>query len=369
MRRLFFYLLVLLHGPSAISQVKLQPGFDAKEYAELLSLTFFSSSIADSVQRLHTKDPYRMEYRSPELGLLNRWTLYLRTDNVAVIDLRGTVNKPESWLENFYAAAIDATGSLQITDSAAFSYQLSENPRAQVHAGWTLGLAHLAPDIRSRINKYYAAKKVTQFLIFGHSQGGALAYLLRSWLHYEQQKNNIPADVVFKTYCSAAPKPGNLYYAYDFDYITRGGWAHTVVNAADWVPETPFSIQTLKDFNISNPLTNAKATIRKQKFFMRLALNSIYNKLDRSTRKAQRRFEKYLGRMIYKPIRRTLPQFRQPDYAPGNNFMRAGIPVILMPDEAYMKDFPDSPATSFIHHTYKSYAALLERIYQAGSRP
>ena len=204
---------------------------------------------------------------------------------------------------------------------------------------------------------------MTQFLLFGHSQGGALAFLLRSWLEYEHQKNNLPADVVFKTYCSAAPKPGNLYYAYDFDYITRGGWAHTVVNAADWVPESPFSIQTLRDFNASNPLTNAKTTIRKQKFFTRLALNTIYNKMDRSTRKAQRRFEKYLGKMIYKQVRRTLPDYQQPSYAHGNNYMRAGTPVILMPNDDYRKKYPDNPATPFVHHMYQPYITLLRLIY------
>ena len=48
-----------------------------------------------------------------------------------------------------------------------------------------------------------------------------------------------------KTYCSAAPKPGNLFYAYDFEHITEGGWAFNVVNSADWVPELPSTTQTV----------------------------------------------------------------------------------------------------------------------------
>src|SRR5258705_9357224 len=123
-----------------ISQNKLQPGFNGKEYAELLSLSFHSSSIADSVERTKTKDPYHLEYRSAEVGLLNRWSFYLRNDNVGVINIRGTVQRLASWLENFYAPMIPATGSLQLNDTTTFNYQLSADPQAMVHVVWTIGL-------------------------------------------------------------------------------------------------------------------------------------------------------------------------------------------------------------------------------------
>ena len=134
------------------AQNKLQPGFDGTEYANLLSLTFHRSSIADSILRKTVKDPYKMEYRSVEAGLQNCWTLYLRDDNVAVIDLRGTVNHLPSWLANFYAAMIPATGTLQLNDSTKFDYQLANDPKAMVHAGWTIAIGHLAPDIIKKIN-------------------------------------------------------------------------------------------------------------------------------------------------------------------------------------------------------------------------
>ncbi|HEY3251697.1 MAG TPA: lipase family protein, partial [Ignavibacteria bacterium] len=143
---------------------------------------------------------------------------------------------------------------LQLNDSTSFDYQLSTDPKAMVHTGWTIGLGYLAPDIETKINEYYRQKHVKEFLLFGHSQGGAISFLLRSFLEYEKQKGKIPADIVFKTYCSAAPKPGNMYYAYDFDFITRNGWAFTIVNTADWVPETPFSIPTIHDLISPIPL-------------------------------------------------------------------------------------------------------------------
>ncbi|MBS1653803.1 MAG: lipase family protein [Bacteroidetes bacterium] len=362
MRLNFTFLFVLLSFLVS-AQTKLQPGFDGKEYTELLSLAFNGNSIADSAERFNTKDTYHLEYISKEVGLMNRWSLFLRDDNVAVINLRGTVNHTASWLENFYAAMIPASGSLQVNDSTVFNYQFAADQKAMVHTGWALGIAYLAPDIEQKINYYFEKNKVTDFLIFGHSQGGALAFLLRSYLQYEKQKGKIPATVNFKTYCSAAPKPGNLYYAYDFDFITRNGWAFTVVNAADWVPETPFSLQTLNDFNPTNPFTNAKSMIKKQKFFVRLALNHVYNKLNRSTGKSQKVFEKYLGKNIYKQVKKTLPQFRQPEYAHGNNYMRAGVPIVLQPDEEYRKIFPDSTTEVFIHHLFAPYYYLIKKYY------
>jgi hypothetical protein len=355
-------IILFLYPTLCQSQSLLQPGFDGREYIQLLSLAFHGNSIPDSAERLHAKDPYRMMYRSAEMGLANRWTLYLRGDSVAVIDLRGTVNQSASWLENFYSAMIPATGSLQVNDSTIFKYQLARDARAMVHAGWMIGLSYLGPDIERKINQFFKDKKVTQFLIFGHSQGGALATLLRSWLEYEKENGRIPA-VQFKTYCSAAPKVGNLYYTYDFDFITRGGWQFTVVNALDWVPETPFSIQTLDDYTPPNPLSNAKVVIKKQKFLSRVALGIVFNKLDRKSRKAQKKFQKYLGKKIYVQIRKILPQFKEPVYATGSNYMRAGIPIILMPDEEYNKAFPSTPDSFFIHHLFAPYYWLVRKWY------
>jgi len=352
--------LACLHGRS---QTILQPGFNSKEYVQLLSLAYFNSSIPDSVERLHQKDIYRLQYSSAEVGLLNRWNFFLRNDNVGVIQIRGTVNKLASWLENFYAAVLPATGSLQLNDSTKFEYQLSDNSKAMVHTGWTIGLAYLAPEILKKVNQYYTTKQTKEYFLFGHSQGGAITFLLRSWLEYEKQKGHLPTDIVFKTYCSAAPKPGNLYYAYDFDFITRNGWAFNIVNMADWVPETPFSIQTINEFNKTNPFAEIKTTLKKQKFITRLALKTAYNKMNNSTRKAQKKFEKYLGKQVYKQVKKFLPQLKEPTYANGNNYMRAGTAIVLKPDEEYYQRFPDNNQTVFIHHMFAAYYMLVKKYY------
>jgi len=359
----FLIVYFIFSSNASISQSKLQPGFSGKEYAELLSLSYFGSSIADSAERTKARDPYHLEYTSAEVGLLNRWSFFLRDDNVAVINIRGTVQRLASWLENFYAVMIPATGSLQLDDSTTFNYQFSSDAKAMVHAGWTIGLAYLAADIEGKINDYYRQKHVKEFLLFGHSQGAAITFLLRSFLEYEKQKGKIPSDIVFKTYCSAAPKPGNLYYAYDFDFITRNGRAFTVVNTADWVPETPFSIQTINDFNPTNPFSQIKQIIKKERFIVRLAVKKVYRKLNKSTEKAQKKFEKALGKPIYKQVKKILPQLREPAYAKGNNYMRTGSPIILLPDEDYRKQFPESDTNFFTHHSFKPYYMLVRKYY------
>ncbi len=363
MRTLSYYTLIffLLFCLPVYGQSQLKPGFDAEEYLEMLRI---SSRQFDSITVDATPAPFYSEivFKGKATGLDNRWELWISGKNKGVISLRGTTAAAISWMENFYAAMQPATGTLRLHPDSVFTYKLAENPRAQVHTGWLIGLAHLAPSIVEKIQEYYA-KGIKEFILFGHSQGGALAFLLRSHLHYLQQDGKIPADIVFKTYCSAAPKPGNLYYAYDFDFITRNGWAYTVVNAQDWVPETPFSIQTLSDFNAVNPFSGVEKTLKKQRLPVRWYIGRIYRKMDKSTRKAEREFRKHLGHTLYGQVKKALPDFPEPEYAEGSNYMRAGIPVVLLPDEAYRKEFPDDKEKVFMHHGFWPYYLLVQKWY------
>jgi hypothetical protein len=280
-----------------------------------------------------------------------------------VVSLRGTTSDKDSWLENFYCAMIPATGSLRLDTNYTFNYKFANDPKAMVHVGWAIGIGSLAPDIVARIREYYA-RGVRQVIIEGHSQGGALSFLLTSYLHYLTEGGQLPADIVYKTYCSAAPKPGNLYYAYDFDYITRGGWAFTVVNAADWVPETPVSIQTTTDFNKINPFSSAGEMTRKEKFIVKVALRHIYHRMDRTTRKAQKAQQRYLGKLAYKQVKQYMHGLEKPKLAGCNNYMRAGTPIVLQPDADYYKRFPDSGANVFRHHLFEPYYYLVTKQYK-----
>jgi hypothetical protein len=344
------------------AQAKLQSGFDAEEYADMLQLNFvaMADTLGDKAVYQMKKGRYQKQFRSAEVGLYNRCEILVRNGNTAIVSLRGTVGKTESWLENFYAAMVSASGDLKINDSTTFHYQLSENAAATVHVGWLLGLAHLAPLIDAELAPLLS-QGITDVIVMGHSQGGALAFLTTSYLWYKYHQR-YPA-LQLKTYASAAPKPGNLYYAYDFDFITRGGFGFRVINTADWVPETPLSVQTKNDFNTVNPITDAKNVLKKQKFFVRLVLNHIYNKMTKASNITTKRYKKYLGATIYKQVQKNLPEYVQPSYAANSNYMTAGAPVILVADSAYNSQFPFDGKNVFVHHMLKPYLYLLEKYY------
>ncbi len=342
----------------------LKTGFDSKEYNDLLVLAELQYFNKDTVI-----SHYTLEYRSPEMGLKNKWDLWLRDDHVGIISIRGTVQDLSSWLANFYSVMVPAKGSIQVNDSSIFNYQFAENPLAAVHAGWTIGMAHLGPDIVQKISQLYSEKQVRDFIIFGHSQGGALAFLATSHLYYLQKKGDLPKDFSFKSYCSAAPKPGNLYYAYDYDFITRGSRAFTIVNSDDWVPETPFSVQTLEDLNHINPFINVNAVFAKQKMLARWYLKSMYNKMDNGSKKARNRYEKYLGKKLYPMVKKSLPQLKEPEYAGTMNYMRSGIPVILQTDSSYHKKFNGTKENVWIHHGLIPYKYLVSKIYTDSGEP
>lgn len=341
----------------------LQPGFNGKEYMEMLALAFQNFDSAVTNNKIPVPSGYSNVYRSPESGLKNRWNMWYRNDNkLAVISIRGTVGALASWLENYYAAMIPAIGSLQLNDSTTFNYQLSADSKANVHVGWVIGLGHMAPTMIEQIKIAYQ-KGIREIIIAGHSQGGALALLTRSYFFYLAEKGEIPKDIIFKTYGSAAPKPGNLFYAYDFDFITRNGWAFTVVNAADWVPETLFSIQTIADFNPLNPFVHVNDVLKSQPLLVRWVIKSKFNKMKNRTRRAQKSFEKNLGHMLYKYVRKVLPQLRETQYAHDNNYQRAGLPVILQPNVEYYKQFPNETTNVFQHHLFAPYYFLVKQYY------
>ncbi|SEW38552.1 lipase family protein [Chitinophaga arvensicola] len=354
-----FCCLFLFWGSNQCGAQHLLPEFNPSEYSELLKL---AERMGDTPwTKVKSNPPRDMElvYRGAVAGLENRWDLWKRKDNVGIIVIRGTNGTATSWLENFYAGMIPAQGTVKLNDSTSVPYKVAEDPRAYVHAGWMLAVAAMGPEIIRTINEYYQ-QGIHEYIIFGHSQGGAICFLLRSWLAYETA---LPKDIVFKTYASAAPKPGNLYYAYDFDFISRGGWGLRVVNARDWVPETPFSLQTSRDFNTLSPFTNIKGAFKEQKWPLRGALKYIYGRLDRPSKRASRRMQRILGNLAYKRVKKILPEYKRPDFVTSHNYTPAGTPVILYPVKGYDQLFPSTSKNVFLHHMLEPYRWELEQIY------
>jgi hypothetical protein len=344
-----------------LSAQHLKAGFDKAEYNELMKVSIASTANQAYIDTLPKPERFKMLYQSAPMGMDNLWDLWIDQNNVAAISIRGTTLNAISWLANFYAAMVPAKGELQVTKDYLFKYQLAENPRATVHTGWLLSLAYLGKDIMPRIDSLYKTG-VKEFLVMGHSQGGAIAYLLTAHLYQLQKQALLPADIRLKTYCSAAPKPGNLYFAYEYEALTQNGWAYNVVNSADWVPETPFSIQTLDDFNTTNPFVNAKTVMKKQGFVKGLALRWVYGRMDGATKRAVRRYCRNLGNRVGGMLKKSLPGFTTPAYANNMNYTRAGNYIVLLADEAYYKNYPDSKTNPFAHHLHKQYLFLLNKL-------
>lgn len=347
---------------SVNSQTKLRPNFNASEFVDVLHLEWSHQDSMSKYAPTSLPKNYKRYYRSAEVGLNNRFDFWLRDDSVGVICLRYTVGGT-SWLENLYSGMIKAKGTLHLNDTTHFEYNFSDNEQALVHHGWAIGIAYLAPLVTKTINEYYK-KGIKEFIIVGHSQGAALAFLMRSYLNYVSDAI-IPKDIIYKVYGSAAPKPGNLFYAYDFDFITRGGWAYRIVNTSDWVPQTPFSVQTINDLNLVNPFSKRKELMSKsfKKPLLKWYINYAINDMEGAAQKTNKKYEKYLTKRMGKIIKKSLKEYKAPITQKSNFYMPTGIPIILKADSAYHQKFKFDGKNVFIHHLFESYIYLTKYYY------
>jgi hypothetical protein len=358
------YLFILLASfcliVNSLKAQHLKPGFDRDEYIEMMKVSaqFGGEPYA---KELTPSASYKFVYRSPVVGLENCWDLYINTEGVAVISIRGTVADQISWLANFYSGMVPAKGTLTISKTENFDYELADNPAATVHTGWLVSTAFLSKTILPKIDSLYK-KGTREIIITGHSQGGAIAYLLTAYLYHLQKNKSLPEDIRFKTYCSAGPKPGNLYFAYDYEAMTQGGWAYNVVNASDWVPETPFSIQTLDDFNSVNPFKHAVTFIKKVKWPARWALRHAYNRINKPSRKAMRNYRRYLGTFLSKQVKHHIKEYESPVYSNTMAYVRTGAFIVLRPDEDYFKKFVQADTAIFVNHFHQPYIYLASKL-------
>jgi hypothetical protein len=356
--------LTLIGINSFVIAQKLKPGFDKKEYIELLKVMQKQHVDIDK-WAADTAVPFpsstKFIYRSPSVGIENVWDLWIRNDNVAVLSVRGTIAHPVSWLSNLYAAMVPAQGTLNLEKNFNFDYHLADDPKADVHIGWLISMAYISRDMLPKIDSCYKAG-VKDFLIMGHSQGGGICFLLTSHLENLKTQGKLASDIRLKTYCSAAPKPGNLYYAYAFENLTRDGWGYNVINTADWVPEVPFSIQTKNDFNYTNLFLIADPMIKKQKGANKLIAKHVYRKLTKPGLKAQRKYELYLGKMASRTVKNVLPEFVAPKYVDCNNYVRTGNTVLLFAKEDYYGVFPKVTNDIWTHHFTSPYLYLANQL-------
>ncbi len=346
---------------TTISAQQLSPGFDKQEFIELLKIGARTTADSSYYRKIPAPQHSSLIYQSQKVGFDNLWQLWRFNNEVAVISIRGTTKTAVSFFANMYAAMVPAKGKLDLEKDFSFEYELSADKRAAVHVGFLIALAYLSRDIEPKIDSCYKTG-IKEFIIAGHSQGAAITYLLTSYLEHLKKTGRLPNDIRFKTCASASPKPGNLYYAYDFENLTKNGWSYNVVNSVDWVPELPFSIQTINDMSETNPFLNAKKMIKKQKFPSSFVLRIAYNQLSKPAKKAQRKYEKWLGKRFGKFVKKNgLKEITLPEYFNSNSYVRTGTTIVMVPDSSYFVKFPEIKDSIWHNHIHAPYLFLAEK--------
>lgn len=337
MKKILFYIWFACASCTFAAAQQLHPGFDADEYREILRINgHVYGPDARFKDQVPLPERSEMLYQSKEMGLNNLYELWMKEGHTAVFCTRGSVDTDVSWLANLYAAMVPAKGSLQIDTDFTFEYNLSDDPEAAVHVGYLLSTAFLSRDMLPKLDSLYRTG-TRDVVLAGHSQGGGISYLLTAYFYQLQESGRLPKDLRFKTYCTAAPKPGNLYFAYEYENKTAG-WAYQVVSTKDWVPQMPFTVQKYEDLPSRNPVTPISKTIRKQGLKKRIAFRMLKNPSE----KAVVNYQKILGHEVSKMVKNYLPHFKEPVYFPSNDYVRTGTHVVLVPDAAYLKKYDET---------------------------
>ncbi len=134
---------------------------------------------------------------------------------------------------------IPATGVMKISGKE-FKYRFGKDEDAAVHAGYALGIAYLHEDLIYNINNLNK-EGIYHFILTGHSQGGALANMLRAYLenlnHDEVSKKN-----KYKVYTFAAPLAGNAKFAKEYNgRFAENKSSYNIINPADPIPTLPLT--------------------------------------------------------------------------------------------------------------------------------
>ena len=137
--------------------------------------------------------------------------------------------------------------------------------------------------------------------------------------------------------------------------------------------ETPFSIQQVTDVNERNLFAGIKDVLKKQIFLCVPSWTRCMTNCGGAPTTPQPRIARYLGNRLLKAVRKTLPQLHESRYAASMNYMRAGVPIVLQPDEAYLQKFKDGNPHGFLPSFFWSLpptriTCLREIIFENGYR-
>jgi|ETNmetMinimDraft_13_1059891.scaffolds.fasta_scaffold00249_13 hypothetical protein len=332
-------------------------GFDKSELLELITV---AEHMYDSVDISGFKTPLPTEYirvyRSPVSVLKNRFDIWKSEKSKVVIAIRGTIldKKGISFAEDFHAYMVPAIGKTKISNEITFQYKLAELSGAGVHLGLLLGLYTLHEDMIEQINLRYT-EGVRNYYIIGHSQGSGVAYLATAYLWYLQKDGKLPSDIQFKTYCIAAPKAGNTPFAYDYENLTKGGWAFSIQNTADWIPYCPITFETAGDLPPISGFTKVREVLTEIHYPPGPNFNDAYAKYGKLQNEVLDGMQQVIKEIIYPKISALFPEYVEPELIKSLDFERIGVTIPLIADKDYYKKFPDSKAHFNVWENHSPY--------------
>lgn len=200
----------------------------------------------------------------------NRWKLWRKknAERTYAIAIRGTIGNPASIIQDVLATTLKAHNVAVPTSDPkkALYFKLADDDHADVHMGFAYGLAEILfykepGEAKGLLSVLQDLPDDSQIFITGHSQGAAIATLLQAFVFHAVKgcaatEENCVNDRFglkgknfgLKSYVFAQPKPGNWQFAMDFAVaVGNRGYAYTVDNIKDWVPQLPLSVQLLSE--------------------------------------------------------------------------------------------------------------------------
>ncbi len=338
--------------------------------AELVALIPVMERAYDSsdIGGYKTPEPQGVQriFRSKVSPLMNRFDVWITNTDRAVIAIRGSIVDPGglSFAAAFYSPMVKASGKIIMSDSETFEYKLAELPDAAVHLGMLLGLAHISDELVSQIKDLYD-KGIRDFVILGHSQGSGIGFLATSYIRYLQKDGKLPSDFRLKTYLIAAPKVGNLQYAYDYQKINNGGWALAVNSILDWVPCIGLTFQGAIDFPKISPFYDMKGFMASINFPTGPYFDESYNRFLTIEPAITKEMQAIIHENVYPRVIKAMPEYVEPTLLGTFDFERSGDMVPLFPDTDYYKTFPQDTVhfQAWENHSVYPYYVLIKSNY------
>lgn len=355
------FLTLALATQAQIKSYQFKAGFNAQECDDMMVINNTFADTTNSYKTNNVLAQHQFKHHSASVGLDNAWSLWIRSDSTVIIALRGTTANSKSIVADFYCAMLPAVGEITLGEQDTLKYHLANEPKAAVHGGFLIGFAYLAKDIQPKLDSLYQSG-YHNYIVTGHSQGGALCYYVSSWLWYLKKNGKYPSMGI-KTYASASPKMGNMFFINDYDSVNHAEWAFSIVNSADVVTETPLTTQQLEeDMNTPNPFVSLYSKMNQLPFLKRIVLKNAFNKMKKGATKSSMAYQKYLGGYSEKIIKGMLPGIVLPKTVNTTYFLRPGVNISLQVNDRY-KDFFKIYKSNLAHHGMKPYRFLLREYY------